>query len=89
MLYLLDSDDVGDSARDKCVGLTQIYVVLEIYYWITNLLHRCFCGLSKCKNRLSIYFLRVSLLFWASAFLYQTTITTLNNENNYLSCFGC
>ena len=47
------------SARDKCVGLTQIYVVLEIYYWITNLLHRCFCGLSKCKNRLSKDKLRV------------------------------
>ena len=47
------------SARDKCVGLTQIYVVLEIYYWITNLLHHCFCGLSKCKNRLSKDKLRV------------------------------
>lgn len=57
------------SARDKCVGLTQIYVVLEIYYWITNLLHRCFCGLSKCKNRLSIYLLRVVFAIWPSALL--------------------
>ncbi len=53
------------SARDKCVGLTQIYVVLEIYYWITNLLHRCFWGLSKCKNRLSIDNLRVDSVILA------------------------
>lgn len=62
------------SARDKCVGLTQIYVVLEIYYWITNLLHRCFCGLSKCKNRLSKDNLRVVFTF---APFYQTTGTTI------------
>lgn len=58
----MSSDDGGDSARDKCAGQALIYVVLEIYYWITKLQYRCFCGLSKRKYRLPIYLLRVDFV---------------------------